>query len=171
MFERPCWHLYKQININIISKVIVIGHCVCISENYSYFVGTAFKHWTWTRLGAPGLWCWSSQARVGENKPLFRCVSESFLALLCRTHSFQRRIGPAISLQGCSSPGGSPQTRPAVRSGRASLHRASRAEPWPCGGPHPPPAATGRWTPGSKVRRILSLWHLYLELWINTSCF
>lgn len=78
MFKHLCWHLYKQININIISKVIIIGHCVCISENYSYFVGTAFKHWTWTRLGAPGLWCWSSQARVCENKPLFKSASELF---------------------------------------------------------------------------------------------
>lgn len=82
MFKHPCWHLvYKQINVNIISKVIVIGHCVCISENYSYFVGTAFKHWTWTRLGAPGLWCWSSQARVCENKPPFKCASETFFWL------------------------------------------------------------------------------------------
>lgn len=78
------------------------------------------------------------------------------------SHSFRLRTGPAISLQGCSSPGGSPQTRPVVRSGLVFLRRSSRAEPWPYEGPPPRPAAEDRGTPGSKIR-ILCLWDLCLQ--------
>lgn len=62
----------------------------------------------------------------------------SILTLPGHTHSFQLRSEPAISLQGCSSLGGCPPSRPVGHLGLVFLPRPSRAEPWPYGGPPSP---------------------------------